>query len=133
MAAILSKSFGVWFLILLAAIGNGVFRDLVMTPAVGDPLARAISCVTLSFLTLFITLLFIKRLGISLKGQLWSVGWYWLAFTLAFEFLFGHYVGKKTWTALFADYNILEGRLWILVPVTTLFAPALAGRIRRVG
>jgi hypothetical protein len=133
MAAILIKSFGIWLLILLAAVGNGVFRDLVMAPAMGDPLARAISCVTLSLLILFVTLLFIKRFGIFHESQLWSVGWFWLALTLAFEFLFGHYVGKKSWTTLFADYNILEGRLWILVPVTTLFAPVLAGRIRRVG
>ena len=133
MSIILLKSFGVWFLILLAAIGNGLFRDLIMAPALGDTLARAISSVTLSLFILIITLLFITRLGVSRKRQLWSVGWFWLALTLAFEFLFGHYVGGKPWGELLADYNILEGRLWILVVVTTLCAPALAGRIKKVG
>ncbi len=64
MASILIKSFGVWLLILLAAIGNGVFRDLVMTPKLGDPVARAISCFTLSLLIVLITWVFITRLGI---------------------------------------------------------------------
>jgi hypothetical protein len=133
MASILIKSVSVWLLILLAAVGNGVFRDLVMTPKLGDPVARAISCFTLSVLIVLITWVFITRLGISVKSQLWSVGWFWLALTLAFEFLFGHYVGGKSWMALFQDYNIMEGRLWILVLVTTLSAPALAGRLRKIG
>ncbi len=133
MTVILFKSFGIWLLILLAAIANGLFRDLVMVPALGDPVARAISSVSLSLLVLVITLLFITRLGISRKHQLWSVGWFWLALTLCFEFLFGHYVGGASWSALLADYNILEGRLWLLVVVTTLCAPAIAGRIRKIG
>lgn len=133
MTIILLKSLGIWLLILLTAIANGLFRDLVMAPVLGHALARAISSVSLSLLVLVITLLFITRLGISRNRQLWSVGWFWLALTLCFEFLFGHYVGGASWSALLADYNILEGRLWLLVLVTTLCAPALAGRIRRVG
>ena len=45
----------------------------------------------------------------------WAVGAMWLAMTLAFEFVAGHYVFHTPWTTLLADYNIFTGRLWILV------------------
>ena len=47
-----------------------------------------------------------------------------------FEFLFGHYVGKHSWSRLFHDYNILEGRLWSLVLMAIALAPYVMFRIR---
>jgi len=35
-----------------------------------------------------------------------------------------------SWATLFADYNLLRGRIWILVLVATFIAPWLAGRVR---
>ena len=49
----------------------------------------------------------------------------WLAMTLMFEFGAGHYLFRTPWSTLLADYNLLAGRLWILVLVATLTAPAL--------
>ena len=37
----------------------------------------------------------------------------WLGMTLAFEFLFGHYIAGKSWSLLLADYNLAAGRLWV--------------------
>jgi hypothetical protein len=50
--------------------------------------------------------------------------------TIAFEFLFGHYVMGHSWDSLWADYNVLQGRLWPLVLIVTLFGPMLAWKIR---
>jgi hypothetical protein len=58
------------------------------------------------------------------------IGLLWTALTLAFEFLAGHYLFGNSWESLAADYNIAKGRLWILVPLTTLIAPLLAARSR---
>ena len=33
---------------------------------------------------------------------------------------------RHAWNELLADYNLLNGRLWLLVLVTTLVAPRLA-------
>jgi len=33
----------------------------------------------------------------------------------------------KSWEALLADYNLLDGRVWILVLLTELFGPPLFG------
>jgi len=55
----------------------------------------------------------------------------WLVLTVAFEFLFGHYVAGQPRKKLLADYNLLAGRLGVLILVTLLFTPVLAGRSRR--
>ena len=51
--------------------------------------------------------------------------------TLAFEFLFFHYAAGKPWEVLLADYNVLQGRIWVLVPLTELFGPPLIGWLMR--
>jgi hypothetical protein len=30
-----------------------------------------------------------------------------------------------------ADYDVFAGRIWVLVPIVTLFAPLVAARLRR--
>lgn len=54
------------------------------------------------------------------------VGTVWVALTVAFEFLAGHYVFGNSWERLLADYNMVRGRLWILVLLANLFAPLWA-------
>ena len=44
----------------------------------------------------------------------------WVALTVAFEFLAGHYVFGNSWKRLTADYNVFRGRIWILVLLTAL-------------
>ena len=50
------------------------------------------------------------------------IGLFWLALTLLFEFGFGRYRGNS-WEKLLADYNLLEGRLWLLIPAWVAMAP----------
>ena len=51
--------------------------------------------------------------------------------TLAFEFLFGHYVAGHSWSRLIADYNILEGRVWSLFLVWIAVLPYVVWRLGR--
>jgi hypothetical protein len=62
-----------------------------------------------------------------------GVGLFWLVLTVTFEFLFGRYVAGASWEALLADYDVLRGRLWPLVLLTTLLAPSLWGIARVEG
>jgi hypothetical protein len=64
----------------------------------------------------------------SLRGTI-AIGLTWLALTLTFEFGFGRARGKP-WAELLADYDVLEGRIWVLVLVTTAVAPYVAARSR---
>ena len=69
-------------------------------------------------------------ISIQSSRQAWIIGCMWLMMTVAFEFLFGHYVAGHDWTTLFQDYNILKGRVWLLVLIWTTIAPYFFYRIR---
>jgi hypothetical protein len=62
-----------------------------------------------------------------------QVGLMWSSASVAFEFLFGHYVNKDSWSELLHAYNLLDGRLWLVDVLGIAAAPAVARawRIRR--
>jgi hypothetical protein len=57
----------------------------------------------------------------------------WSSASVAFEFLFGHYVNRDSWSKLLHAYNLLDGRLWLVDVLGIAVAPAVARawRIRR--
>jgi hypothetical protein len=55
----------------------------------------------------------------------------WLALTVAFEFLFGRFARGISWNELLSDYNILAGRLWVLVLVWVTLAPYIFYRFQK--
>jgi hypothetical protein len=121
----LARAGAVWSGIMILAILNGGFRDVLLTPRLGDLAARAISCLTLAILILLVTWISLPWIRPASMPDAWRIGTMWLAMTLAFEFGAGRYVFGTPWSALLADYNLLAGRLWILVLLATVTAPAL--------
>ena len=115
----------IWFAIMSAAILNGAVRDVVLVPGFGDAVARGISSLTLTAVILIVTWMSLSWIGPASTADAWRIGVMWLAMTLVFEFGAGHYLFRTPWPALLADYNILAGRLWMLVLVATLTSPAL--------
>ena len=63
------------------------------------------------------------------NARLLALGVFWTALTIAFEFGFGHYVMGHPWERLLADYNILAGRIWVLVLATMLLGPLGVRRV----
>ena len=63
-------------------------------------------------------------------GQAMAIGLVWLGMTIAFEFLFGHYVPKRPLRELLHDYNIFAGRVWLVVLVWVTLAPYLFYRLQ---
>jgi hypothetical protein len=121
----LVRAGAVWFAIMLIAILNGAARDVILVPRLGDPVARALSCVTLAALIVLVTWVSLRWIHPASLSDAWTIGVMWLAMTLTFEFVAGHYLFHTEWATLLADYNLLKGRLWILVLVATAIAPAL--------
>ncbi|CAA9214380.1 hypothetical protein AVDCRST_MAG92-244 [uncultured Coleofasciculus sp.] len=67
---------------------------------------------------------FLTRLwSIKSARQAIFIGAIWLGLTVAFEFIFGHYFMKNSWTNLFHDYNIFAGRVWMVVLSWIALAP----------
>lgn len=120
-----------WFVLLVAAMGNGLVREFLYQPSVGDLTAHQIS--TLTGIILFgLTIWGMSRLWpLQSSRQAWTIGFIWLVMTVAFEFLFFHYVARHSWEELLNNYNILEGRVWVAVLLWTLIAPYVFWRVQQ--
>ncbi|MFZ5426871.1 MAG: hypothetical protein ACOZEN_07840 [Thermodesulfobacteriota bacterium] len=124
------KALMFWLAMLVVAVAFGALRELAVTPVLGDMAARALCSVLLSAALFGLVLLFVRLARPSGHGALLSLGVFWAGLTLAFEFGMGWSRGLAL-EAMLADYDLLKGRLWTLVPLTLLFGPMAAASITR--
>jgi hypothetical protein len=125
------RYFLIWIPMVVIAIINGAARDLWYGNFVSDALARQLSTITaLALFTLYIWAL-LRRWPPRSKAHAVAIGLSWLGLTLGFEFLFGHYVAGLAWSRLLSDYNVLAGRLWVLIPLWLAGAPYAFHRLTR--
>lgn len=122
----------VWLLLLLLAIVNGAFREGFLNPSLGPIAGHIASTAMLSMMILIVARLSTAWIGTRTESDAVSVGVLWVALVLAFEFLAGHFLFGRSWEYLLADYDLLRGRVWILVPIVTLLAPWWAHRMTAV-
>jgi len=113
-----------WFPMLLLAVFNGILREVVIKKYTNDFAAHQLSTLTLLLLFAVYIGFVIAKFSPSSSLQAVFIGMLWVALTLLFEFGFGRYRGNS-WTTLLAEYNLLKGRLWALVPLWVLMAPYL--------
>ena len=122
-----------WFILFAVMFANGTARVVVLQPWLGEDRARQVASLTGVVLVLLVAWLFVRMDPRATSRQLVWVGVGWLAGTLAFELLFGHFVSGLTWSALLADYNILEGRLWSVVVISVCLGPWMCGLLKSRG
>jgi len=129
----LPRIFGVWLLILPLMVINGIVREMVLVPSLGRRPADVASAAIGIVIVLLITMPFLRRARGRSTGALVRVSAIWLLLTVAFEFLFGHYVDHKSWTELAGNYAIWRGNLWPIVLATLVLSPFIWGRSRTTG
>lgn len=119
-----------WLGMVMLAIFNGVIRERVYGQFMREPAAHQLS--TFVGLVLFGVYIWVVTglFTIETSRQALLLGTMWLIMTVVFEFGFGHYIMKHSWSKLFHDYNIFEGRIWVLVLIWTAVAPYLFYRLR---
>lgn len=122
------RAAAVWLGILALAVGNGALRDGVIAPRIGEVPGRAVSTVILAGLVLLVARITIRWIRPLSSPGAWNVGIFWVALTLAFEFLAGRYLFGNSWERILSDYDVTRGRIWLLVPLVTLVAPGWAWR-----
>lgn len=125
------RSFMIWLLIAIFAIINGTLREYIFVPVIGADLALPVSGITLSVIILLITYFTSSYLKCIANKTCIFIGIQWLCTTLIFEFMFGYYVAAKSWSDLLQNFNILNGNLFLVALLVTLFAPSLIARIKR--
>ena len=112
-----------WLGMPLLAILNATVREKSYKNALGELVAHQISTGILIILIGIYTWLISLGWKLEATSQALIVGCIWLGLTVSFEFGFGRLVMKHSWEHLLHDYNILVGRIWILVLLWTLLAP----------
>lgn len=120
-----------WFVMLLVSVANGVVRDLTYGKHMAELTAHQLSTVSCVFLLGIVIWGFVRLYPPSSERKALLLGLLWLALTVAFEFLFFHYVGGHSWAELLANYNVLQGRVWVVVLVWIAIAPFFFYRLRQ--
>jgi hypothetical protein len=122
------RACAVWIVLAVAMVAHGTARERLLRPHIGELAAHQVSCFTGSLLILAVSYVALPWLGVlSEPGLQLRIGGFWFLLTVAFEFLFGHWVAGHPWKRLFEDYNLFRGKLWLLVLGATLLAPRVAG------
>lgn len=119
-----------WVPMVCIAIINALIRQYGYLRFVGELAAHQISTATgIALFGVYIGFV-TGRWRIESAGQAVSIGLLWLVMTIAFEFLFGHYVAGNTWERLLLDYNLLAGRVWVFMLLWIAVAPYIMFRLR---
>ena len=119
-----------WLGLVVLGIVNGLIRNMVYAKFLGELFAHQVSTVILIVLIGLYTWVLSGWWKIQSAGQAVAIGLIWLALTVVFEFLFGHYVVGHPWSRLLHDYDIRQGRVWVLVLIWTAVVPYVMYRLR---
>jgi hypothetical protein len=123
---LLTRALMTWLVIAAVMFLNGALRVLVLQPRLGEALARQVATGLGVAVVFGFALLFVRGVEKPASGELLLVGALWLVLTLAFEFGLG-YISGASRQEMLADYDVLKGRLWPLIPLSALVAPWLWG------
>jgi hypothetical protein len=119
------RTLGAWILLAALMVANGALREVALVPWLGRAAADALSAATGIAIILAVTRAFLRPLAGLPTAHAGRVALTWVGLTVAFEFLFGHYVDRKSWAELLANYAVWRGRLWPAVLAAIAAAPFL--------
>jgi hypothetical protein len=122
------KAVLIWLALAAAGFINGIAREAITSPALGEGLARPLSAFTLLILVFALAWIWFRWAGSPGGGILLAVGILWLVLTITFEIALGVMRGLSL-PALAAQYNPLSPSLWDLVLLGILTAPTLAAAV----
>jgi len=125
------KYLAAWLVMLLVAVANGAVREITYGPHVDELTAHQISTATGILLLGLVIWLCSAVIPVSSDREAVSLGLFWAALTVAFEFVFFHFIGGHSWSELLANYNVVQGRVWVFVVLWIVVAPWLFFRWHR--
>ncbi len=128
----IAKNLAAWFVMLVVSIANGAARDFTYGKHMSELAAHQLSTVTSVILLGAIIWGFVRFFPPSSRREALCIGLFWMFLTIVFEFLFFHFVGEYSWGQLFANYNILKGRIWVIVLAWVAVAPYIFVRVRNL-
>ena len=120
-----------WLPLVVIAFVNGTIRQIGFQKALGDLHAHQLS--TAMGITLFGIYFYwlSRRWKLESQSEAIKIGLLWMVMTIAFEFALGRLILGREWALLLNDYNLFEGRVWVLVLLWVAIAPVLFYRITK--
>ena len=119
----------IWILIVPIGILNGGLREMVLNK-LGE-IALPLSGIILSMCIFLMAYFLIPRIRNCKKSDYYVFGIIWFFLTNLFDWAMYLYSGGGFMDLLRA-YNFLTGNLWIVVVLSTLFAPMVAAKMKRL-
>lgn len=121
---------GIWVVMAAIAVANGVVREIVLIPRVGEYTGHVLSTAVLVAAILFVSFAYFSRTPVDYaQGELLLVGILWAVLTVGFEFVVGYVEGTPVSVTL-GQYDVLAGQIWTAVPIALLISPLLFGWYR---
>jgi hypothetical protein len=127
------KYLAAWLVMLVISIGNGAGRDFIYGKHLSELASHQVSTASGILLIGIVIWVFGKLVAPASGREALSIGLFWAALTVAFEFIFFHYVGGHSWAELLANYNVLKGRVWVFLVLWIAVAPYVFFRFRDPG
>lgn len=118
-----------WLPMIALAFANATLRELIFVKHLNNLRAHQLSTLTLAFLCGFYIWIVFRFLPIRSAGQAFIPGGVWVVLTVLFEFSLGRAV-NRSWQSLLADYNLPDGRIWIVFLLFLFFFPYLTFILR---
>jgi hypothetical protein len=112
-----------WLTMLIVSVANGALRDLTYGRYLSDLRAHQVSTLSGIILLGGVIWAFVRFWPPDSDREALFIGLLWMTLTVAFEFLFFHFVAGRPWSELLADYHISRGRVWVLVLIWIAIAP----------
>ncbi len=103
-----------WVPMLFIAIANGALREFTFGKVMSELRAHQLSTAIGSILIGLFVYAVIRRWPLSTGKQAIAVGVMWLLLTVIFEFAFGRLVSNRSWILPLNDYDLFQGRVWVL-------------------
>lgn len=126
-----TRPFLIWCCLVPVMIVIAALREVILKPEVGELTAHLVSTLVTVGLIFVITLLTLGWIAPANDADCWRIGLLWFFLTIGCELLASHIVFGVSWRYLLADYDLLRGRVWLLVLCGQLLSPWLAARLRR--
>lgn len=130
--AFIGKAMGIYAALPAVAVFNGVVRDAVMLPVLGDYGAHVVGSLT-GVALLYLAMAFGLRVLREPRSiaDLWVLGALWMGLTVGVEIVISSVLLGMPADAQWQAYKIWQGQLWPLVLVAIFLGPRLLG-LRRV-
>lgn len=121
------KAILIWITIIPIAILNGGFREYVLVKL--GALAHPLSGIILSACIFVVAFFLVPKIKNCRKKDYYIFGCIWFVLTNFFDLIM-YVKDGGGFSDLIHAYNFFTGNTWILVVLTTLFAPAVVMKMR---